>query len=264
MPADDFELLNHLVTQPNGIILVTGPTGSGKTTTLYSVLSEINKPDINIITIEDPVEYQLKGISQIQVNAKIDLTFAVGLRSIVRQDPDVILIGEIRDQETASIAVQSALTGHLVFSTLHTNDSASTITRLVDIGVEPFLISSSVIAVLAQRLVRVLCDHCKTPYQPGAIASSIGLTDEQIKSHTFYQAQGCEKCFNTGYRGRAAIFEIMHLDEAMKNLVLQTYDATKIKKLALKNNMRTLRQSGILKILDGKTTIEEVLRVTQQ
>ena len=264
LSPDEYDLLNHLVSQPNGIILVTGPTGSGKTTTLYSVLSAIIKPDINIITIEDPVEYQLKGISQIQVNPKIELTFARGLRSIVRQDPDVILIGEIRDNETASIAVQSALTGHLVFSTLHTNDSASTITRLVDIGVEPFLISSSVIAVIAQRLVRVLCDHCKRPYQPGAIADSIGLSHEQFKGHTIYQAKGCEKCFNTGYRGRAAIFEIMHVEEGMKNLILQTYDASQIKRHAVKNNMKTLRQSGIQKVLAGKTTIEEVLRVTQQ
>ena len=264
LPPDDFELLNRLVTQPNGIILVTGPTGSGKTTTLYSVLSAIIKPDINIITIEDPVEYQLKGISQIQVNAKIDLTFARGLRSIVRQDPDVILIGEIRDHETASIAVQSALTGHLVFSTLHTNDSASTITRLVDIGVEPFLISSSVIAVVAQRLVRVLCDHCKEAYRPGAIATSIGLTQEQIDTHTFYQAKGCEQCFNTGYRGRVAIFEIMHLEEGLKNLILKTYDASQIKQYALKQNMKTLRRSGVEKVLAGKTTVEEILRVTQQ
>jgi general secretion pathway protein E len=231
---------------------------------LYSVLAAIIKPDINIITIEDPVEYQLKGISQIQVNPKIDLTFARGLRSIVRQDPDVILIGEIRDKETATIAVQSALTGHLVFSTLHTNDSASAITRLVDIGVEPFLISSSVIAVVAQRLVRVLCDHCKEAYTPGVILESIGISREQLKNHTIYQASGCEKCFNTGYRGRIGIFEIMHLGEGLKNLILKTYDATQIKQYALQYNMKTLRQSGIDKVLTGTTTIEEVLRVTQQ
>ena len=259
----DHELINALVTQPNGIILVTGPTGSGKTTTLYAVLASLIKPDINIITIEDPVEYQLKGISQIQVNPKIDLTFARGLRAIVRQDPDVILIGEIRDRETATIAVQSALTGHLVFSTLHTNDSASAITRLVDIGVEPFLISSSVTAVIAQRLVRVLCDACKEAYTPGAILESLGITREQLKNHTIYQAKGCEKCFHTGYRGRVAIFEIMHLKEGLKSLILKTFDATQIKQHALRENMRTLRQSGIEKVLDGTTTIEEVLRVTQ-
>ena len=264
LSGEDLDLVNSLVTQPNGIILVTGPTGSGKTTSLYSVLASIIKPDINIITIEDPVEYQLKGISQIQVNPKIDLTFARGLRSIVRQDPDVILIGEIRDGETASIAVQSALTGHLVFSTLHTNDSASAITRLVDIGVEPFLISSSVLAVIAQRLVRVLCDHCKEAYTPGVILESIGINREQLENHTIYQAKGCEKCFNTGYRGRIGIFEIMHLNEGLKNLVLKTYDAIQIKQYALQYKMKTLRQSGIEKVLAGTTTIEEVLRVTQQ
>ena len=263
LSPEDLELLNSLVSQPNGIILVTGPTGSGKTTSLYSVLSSIIKPDINIITIEDPVEYQLKGISQIQVNPKIDLTFARGLRSIVRQDPDVILIGEIRDGETATIAVQSALTGHLVFSTLHTNDSASAITRLVDIGVEPFLISSSVLAVIAQRLVRVLCDECKEAYTPGVILESIGITREQLENHTLFQAKGCEQCFHTGYRGRIGIFEIMKLGEGLKNLILKTYDATQIKQYAVQYNMKTLRQSGIQKVLAGTTTIEEVLRVTQ-
>jgi general secretion pathway protein E len=262
---DEHELLRNLMTEPNGIILVTGPTGSGKTTSLYSILAAIIKPDINIITIEDPVEYQLKGISQIQVNPKIDLTFARGLRSIVRQDPDVILIGEIRDQETAGIAVQSALTGHLVFSTLHTNDSASAITRLVDIGVEPFLISSSVIAVIAQRLVRVLCDHCKQAYTPpNVLLESIGITREQLADHSIFQANGCEKCFQTGYRGRIGIFEIMRMNEALKNLILKTYDSTRIKQVALRHNMKTLRQSGINKVLAGSTTIEEVLRVTQQ
>jgi len=264
LSPEDHDLLSKLVTQPNGIILVTGPTGSGKTTSLYSVLTAIIKPDINIITIEDPVEYQLKGISQIQVNPKIDLTFARGLRSIVRQDPDVILIGEIRDKETATIAVQSALTGHLVFSTLHTNDSASAITRLVDIGVEPFLISSSVTAVIAQRLVRVLCEHCKQAFTPGVILESIGITREQLDDRTLYQANGCEKCFNTGYRGRIGIFEIMHLHASLKTLILKTFDATQIKQAALQDNMKTLRQSGIDKVLAGETTIEEVLRVTQQ
>jgi general secretion pathway protein E len=264
LSEEDQRLFKQLLSQPNGIILVTGPTGSGKTTTLYSVLASIIKPDINIITIEDPVEYQLKGISQIQVNPKIDLTFARGLRSIVRQDPDVILIGEIRDKETATIAVQSALTGHLVFSTLHTNDSAGAITRLVDIGVEPFLISSSVVAVIAQRLVRVLCEHCKEAYTPGDILESIGISREQLQTHTINQAKGCEKCFNTGYRGRIGIFEIMHMSEGLKNLILKTFDASHIKQYALQSQMRTLRQSGIDKVLAGTTTIEEVLRVTQQ
>ena len=265
LEPERLDLLKNLVKSPNGIILITGPTGSGKTTTLYAILSSINKPEINIITIEDPVEYQLKGISQIQVNPRIDLTFERGLRSIVRQDPDVILVGEIRDKETAKIAVQSALTGHLVFSTLHTNDSASAITRLVDIGIEPFLISSSVIAVAAQRLVRVLCRDCKEPYIPDDMAlKSAGITSDQIKNTRIYRARGCEKCFNTGYRGRIGIFEIMVLDNNLKRLILKTYDSNLIKKEALNHNMITLRQDGIQKVLKGISTIEEVLRVTQK
>jgi len=264
LSEDRLNQLQELVRQPNGIILVTGPTGSGKTTSLYATLASINSPDINIITVEDPVEYQLAGISQIQVNSKIGLTFARGLRSIVRQDPDVILIGEIRDQETAEIAVQSALTGHLVFSTLHTNDSPSAITRLVDIGIEPFLISSSLLAVIAQRLVRVLCPDCKEPYIPDSTALNIGLTDEQVKNHTIYHAKGCESCFQTGYRGRIGIFEIMHISNKMQNLVLKNFDAFQIKQLAVEEGMITLRQDGIDKVLQGITTIEEVLRVAQK
>ena len=265
LEPEKLNLLENLVRSPSGIILVTGPTGSGKTTTLYAILSSINIPDINIITIEDPVEYQIQGISQIQVNPKINLTFAQGLRSIVRQDPDVILIGEIRDQETAEIAVQSALTGHLVFSTLHTNDSASAITRLVDIGVEPFLISSTVIAVVAQRLVRILCSDCKEPYTPDEISlNGIGITQNQIKNSIIYKAKGCEKCLNTGYRGRIGIFEIMTLGYKLKNLILKTYDSYRIKEEALKLNLVTLRQDGIQKVLNGITTIEEVLRVAEK
>ena len=265
LEPEKLNLLENLVRSPSGIILVTGPTGSGKTTTLYAILSSINIPDINIITIEDPVEYQIQGISQIQVNPKINLTFAQGLRSIVRQDPDVILIGEIRDQETAEIAVQSALTGHLVFSTLHTNDSASAITRLVDIGVEPFLISSTVIAVAAQRLVRILCSDCKEPYTPDEISlNGIGITQNQIKNSIIYKAKGCEKCLNTGYRGRIGIFEIMTLGYKLKNLILKTYDSYRIKEEALKLDLVTLRQDGIQKVLNGITTIEEVLRVAEK
>ena len=256
--------LEELVQAPNGIILVTGPTGSGKTTTLYAILMTIKKPDINIITVEDPIEYQIDGISQIQVNPKIDLTFARGLRSIVRQDPDVILIGEIRDLETAEIAVQSALTGHLVFSTLHTNDSASAITRLVDLGVEPFLISSSVNAVLAQRLVRVLCPECRQPYQPDdAALRQIGIDPQQAQQQIFYRARGCDHCFQTGYRGRTGIFEVMQLSERLKSMILKTYDANQIKRTAREADMITLRQDGILKLTEGVTTIEEVFRVTQ-
>ena len=265
LSPDRLALLKELVQSPNGIILNTGPTGSGKTTTLYAILTTINKPDINIITIEDPVEYQIKGISQIQVNPKIDLTFARGLRSIVRQDPDVILIGEIRDKETADIAVQSALTGHLVFSTLHTNDSASAITRLVDIGVEPFLISSSLIAVIAQRLLRTLCNDCKEAYQPDDLAfKSIGMDPERYKDRRVYRARGCENCFHTGHKGRNAIFEIMVLNEELRSLILKSHDSNVIKKRALEMNMLSLRQDGIQKLLNGVTTIEEVFRVTMK
>ncbi|MEA1901022.1 MAG: type II secretion system ATPase GspE [Thermodesulfobacteriota bacterium] len=265
LSSERLALLENLIRSPNGIILVTGPTGSGKTTTLYAILSSINTPDINIITIEDPIEYQIKGISQMQVNPKINLTFARGLRSIVRQDPDVILIGEIRDRETAEIAVHSALTGHLVFSTLHTNDSASAITRLVDIGIEPFLISSSVMAVVAQRLIRVLCSYCKEASEPDYIAlEGLGVIPDKFKDGKIYKAKGCEKCFNTGYKSRMAIFEIMVLNSHLKNLILKTYDSNRIKNEALNQNMITLRQDGIQKLLDGITTIEEVLRVTQR
>jgi len=258
-------MFESLIKSPNGIILVTGPTGSGKTTTLYAVLSSINNKDINIITIEDPVEYQISGIGQIQVNPKIDLTFAKGLRSIVRQDPDVILVGEIRDKETAEIAVQSALTGHLVFSTLHTNDSAGAITRLVDIGIEPFLISSSVLAVVAQRLVRVLCDKCKMAHSPDpSLLRMLGITESQAATHVIFQASasGCENCFHTGYKGRVGIFEIMVLTPSLKKIILKNFDSNLIKAEALKNDMTTLRESGIQKILTGVTTLEEVIRVT--
>ena len=259
------KLLKRLVSNPNGIILNTGPTGSGKTTTLYAILSSINEPNINIITIEDPIEYRINGISQIQVNPKIELTFARGLRSIVRQDPDVILVGEIRDQETAEIAVQSALTGHLVFSTLHTNDSASAITRLVDMGVEPFLISSTILAVVAQRLVRVLCEDCRKAYVPNPIyLKSIGFSPDRFKGHPVYKAMGCENCFNTGYRGRLGIFEIMVLTGRLKSLILKTFDSNRIKNEAVQQKMRTLRQDGMQKVLNGLTTVEEVLRVTQK
>jgi general secretion pathway protein E len=259
------ELIKELIKSPNGIILVTGPTGSGKTTTLYAILSTINTPDVNIITIEDPVEYQIEGIGQIQVNPKIDLTFARGLRSIMRQDPDVMLVGEIRDKETADIAVQSALTGHLVFSTLHTNDSASAITRLVDIGIEPFLISSSVLAVIAQRLVRTLCPDCREAYTPDEAAlNSIGVDKEHLQGQPLYRAKGCEKCFHTGYKGRVAICEILLMESGLKKMILETYDSNQIKKEALRQGMDTLRQDGIKKVLQGITSIAEVLRVTQR
>ncbi|MFO7839696.1 MAG: type II secretion system ATPase GspE [Desulfosalsimonadaceae bacterium] len=264
LSREKLDQVNHMIRFSHGIILVTGPTGSGKSTTLYAVLSRINSPDINIITIEDPVEYQLKGVGQIQVNPKIELTFARGLRSIVRQDPDVILIGEMRDLETAEIGVQSALTGHLVFSTLHTNDSASAITRLVDIGVEPFLISSSLVAVIAQRLVRVLCDACKEPYTPDAAAiEQLGLSPEQAEGLVLYRAVGCSRCFHSGYKGRVGIYEIMEMKGELQNLVLKTHDSHRIKNQSLRQGMTTLYQDGMDKVLRGITTVEEVLRVTQ-
>ena len=265
MPQDRFKLINNLIRMPHGIMLVTGPTGSGKTTTLYAALTMINNPDINIITIEDPIEYQIEGIGQIHVNPKIGLTFASGLRSIVRQDPDVILVGEIRDLETAEIAIQSALTGHLVFSTLHTNDSASAVTRLIDMGIEPFLVSSSVVAILAQRLVRVICSNCRVPYTPDEESlEKIGITPEMLAGRKIYQGKGCPFCLNTGYKGRAGIFELMMLDDTIKNLLLKTSDANAIKKKAIEQGMITLRRDGAQKVLDGTTTIEEVFRVTQQ
>jgi general secretion pathway protein E len=264
LSSDKLELVNKLIKTAHGIILVTGPTGSGKTTTLYATLSKLNSPDVNIITIEDPVEYQLKGVGQIQVNPKIELTFAKGLRSIVRQDPDIILIGEMRDLETAEIGVQSALTGHLVFSTLHTNDSATAITRLVDLGVEPFLISSTVIAVIAQRLVRVLCDDCKEPYHPDdETLERLGITADSSMPPVIYRAKGCPKCFNSGYRGRLGIYEIMVLNEHLQTLILKTHDSHQIKNEAIRKGMTTLYLDGIQKVISGITSIEEVLRVTQ-
>jgi len=265
MSEDRLKQFDKLIRSAYGIILVTGPTGSGKTTTLYGALSSINTTDINIITIEDPVEYQIEGIGQIQVNPKIDLTFARGLRSIVRQDPDVILVGEIRDMETAEIAIQSALTGHLVFSTLHTNDSASAVTRLIDMGIEPFLVTSSVVAILAQRLVRVICNDCKEEYTPDEESlRNIGLNPAIIAGKKIYRGRGCSSCLNTGYTGRTGIFELMILDDKLKHLILKSSDANTIKHLAASQGMATLQQDGGQKVLDGITTIEEVFRVTCQ
>lgn len=257
--------IKELITLNNGIVLVTGPTGSGKTTTLYASLSVINSPDKNIITIEDPVEYNLMGIGQIQVNRKTGVTFAAGLRSVVRQDPDVILVGEIRDLETAEIAIQSALTGHLVFSTLHTNDSAGAVTRLTDLGVEPYLITSSVKAVIAQRLVRILCEQCKESYTLSAEELALlKITDPPPGGCRAFKAKGCARCFNTGYSGRQAILEIMKIDETLKSMILKTSDSNQIKAIALEHGMQTLRQNGIEKVLKGTTTVAEVLRVTQE
>lgn len=264
MDKKSITIFNKLIKAPFGIILVTGPTGSGKSTSLYATLCTINSPEINIITIEDPIEYQIEGVGQIQVNPKIELTFANGLRSIVRQDPDVILVGEIRDRETAEIAIQSALTGHLVFSTLHTNDAASAITRIIDMGIEPFLVTSSIIAIVAQRLVRMLCPKCKTIYTPDEESlNNIGIDRKMLQNHNIYTKKGCLLCMNTGYRGRTGIFEIMTLDDPIKRLILKTSDSNLINELATDRGMTTLVQNGAQKVLEGLTTVEEVLRVTR-
>jgi len=262
--ADHLSVWTKLIARPNGIILVTGPTGSGKTTTLYGALSRINTLDVNIITIEDPVEIQLPGIGQIEANAKIGLSFASGLRSVLRQDPDVVLVGEIRDLETAEIAIQASLTGHLVFSTLHTNDAPSAITRLVDMGVERFLVASSLVAVLAQRLVRVLCSQCREAYEPTVEElAEIGIRNLQ-KTVTAYRPGACENCNHTGYRGRLGIFELMLIDDPIRELIAQNVDAKRIKRQAVSGGMRTLRVDGARKVLRGLTSIAEVLRATEE
>jgi general secretion pathway protein E len=258
--------VSHLITQSHGIILVTGPTGSGKTTTLYAALSEINTTDKNIITIEDPIEYQLHGVGQIHVNPKIDLTFASGLRSILRQDPDVIMVGEIRDVETAKIAIQAALTGHLVFSTLHTNDSCGAVTRLLDMGIEPFLVSSSVIAVMAQRLLRRVCAGCREPYRPTMEElRQLNLTSDRLEGRTVYRpGPGCADCKQTGYRGRTGIHELLVVDDDVRNLIMRAADSSTIRRAAQAKGMNSLREDGAEKMLEGITTAEEVLRVTQE
>jgi general secretion pathway protein E len=261
---DQLKTVEQLIHKAHGIVLVTGPTGSGKTTTLYGCLARINRPELNIITVEDPVEYQMKGISQIQVNPKINLTFASGLRSILRHDPDVILVGEIRDLETAEIAIQASLTGHLVFSTLHTNDAPSAVTRLVDMGVEPFLVSSSVLAIMAQRLVRRICPACRESYMPtDEELERLGVTREQVAGRPFARGVGCQACVNTGYQGREGIYEILLLDDEIRSLILKNTDSNTIRKAAVAKGMRLLREDGARKVLEGITTSAEVLRVTQ-
>ncbi len=262
----NLEVLNRLIQQSHGIVLVTGPTGSGKTTTLYAALSKINSTEKNILTIEDPIEYQLRGIGQMQVYPKIDLTFAAGLRSILRQDPDVIMIGEIRDTETAEIAIQAALTGHLVFSTLHTNDSFGAVSRLLDMGVEPFLVSSSLLGVMAQRLVRRVCSLCRVSYTPdeGKIRE-IGLTLEAVADRPFYRlGEGCEACHHKGYRGRIGIHELLLMTDTIRGLIMERADAATIRRAAVESSMLTLRDDGAVKVLLGMTTVEEVVRVTQE
>lgn len=264
-PEDTLMGFRTLIERPHGIILVTGPTGSGKTTTLYCALEKINSPEKKIITVEDPVEYQLRGINQIQVKPAIGLTFANALRSIVRQDPDVILIGEIRDAETAEIAIHSALTGHLVLSTLHTNDAPSAITRLIDMGMEDYLLSSTIIGILAQRLVRVACPHCQVPATPDpAILREMKVDESKLRDFHIVDVKGCEKCSYTGFWGRSGIFEFLEVNDAIQKLILEKKDSHIIKEAARKMGMRTLREDGWMKVQHGVTTIQEVLRVTQE
>ncbi|MGQ9647159.1 MAG: type II secretion system ATPase GspE [Thermodesulfobacteriota bacterium] len=264
-PEDTLRGFRTLIERPHGIILVTGPTGSGKTTTLYCALEKINSPEKKIITVEDPVEYQLRGINQIQVKPAIGLTFANALRSIVRQDPDVILIGEIRDAETAEIAIHSALTGHLVLSTLHTNDAPSAITRLIDMGMEDYLLSSTIIGILAQRLVRVACPHCQVPTTPdAAILREMKVEGSNLTDLRLIDVKGCERCSYTGFWGRTGIFEFLEVNDTIQRLILEKKDSHIIKEAARKMGMRTLREDGWIKVKQGITTIPEVLRVTQE
>ncbi len=268
---EDWQLriMDQLITRSHGIVLVTGPTGSGKTTTLYAALSKINSPDLNILTIEDPVEIPLKGVGQVQVNPKIDLTFASGLRAFLRQDPDVVMVGEIRDLETAEIAIQASLTGHLVFSTIHTNDAAGAITRLADMGVQPFLVASSLVGVLAQRLVRVLCPECKQAYVPTQEElSQAGITPRILASagtpRQLYRAVGCPACQQTGYQGRTGIYELMLVDDDLRQLILKNVDSSSIKRKAAEHGMLSLLEHGAYKVAQGITTAAEVLSVTAE
>jgi type II secretory ATPase GspE/PulE/Tfp pilus assembly ATPase PilB-like protein len=261
LQPEDRQRFERLIAMPHGIILLTGPTGSGKTTSLYAILSRLNRPEVNIITIEDPVEYQVPGIAQVQVNPKAGLTFVGGLRAFLRQDPDIIMVGEIRDEDTARTAIQAALTGHLVLSTLHTNDASGAVTRLVDMGVEPFLVASSVTGVVAQRLVRVLCERCREPYTPSDdLLARLGLTDLS-ESPTFYRAAGCQFCHGTGYKGRIGLFEVLMVDGTIKDLIAKSAAPNEIRDIAVAGGMRTLVRDGLDKILTGTTSLEEILRV---
>ncbi len=263
MPEDVFEGISEIVKRPNGIFIVTGPTGSGKTTTLYSALRIVNSPDVKLLTAEDPVEYEIEGIMQVPVNHTVGLTFAAALRSFLRQDPDIIMVGEIRDLETAQISIQASLTGHLVLSTLHTNDAPGAVTRLVDMGVEPFLISSSLEAVLAQRLVRRICSSCRTAYEPpGTLLQQLGIDPVDIGNREFFYGKGCPVCNNSGYKGRMGIYEWLRMSEAIRDLVVQRAPTLVIKQKALEQGMRTLRDDGLRAIFDGATSIEEVVKYT--
>jgi general secretion pathway protein E len=263
LPTEE-KLMERLIHLSHGLILVTGPTGSGKTTTLYAALMRINTPDKNLLTVEDPIEYQMSAIGQMQVNPKINLTFANGLRSILRQDPDIIMVGEIRDRETADIAIHASLTGHLVFSTLHTNDAAGAVTRLVDMGIEPFLVSSSLAAVVAQRLVRVLCPACKQAYRPAdPDLAKVALARPMLAEGVCYRSVGCDSCDGTGYQGRTGIFEVLLIGEQLRRLILSNSDAGTLRAAAVARAMTTLKEAGARCIATGRTTIDEVIRVMQ-
>jgi type II secretory ATPase GspE/PulE/Tfp pilus assembly ATPase PilB-like protein len=257
----DVKKISNIVEKPHGIIFITGPTGSGKSTTLYACLNKLNRPDTKIITVEDPVEYQMQGIIQMQVHPSIGFTFASGLRHILRHDPDVVMVGEVRDFETAEISIRAALTGHLVFSTLHTNDAAGAVTRLLDMGVEPFLLASSAECLIAQRLVRLICPECKQEASQHSMELLALLEDEKIKGK-IYEGKGCQACRFTGYRGRIGIYEILPLNEPIRKLILARASSQQIKQQAVSSGMLTLRQDGITKVLAGLTTLSEVIRVT--
>jgi len=264
---DELKIIESAILKPHGVIFVTGPTGSGKSTTLYACLAKINSNSIKIITIEDPIEYQMRGVNQIQVNTQIGFTFATALRHILRHDPDVIMVGEVRDAETAEIAIRSALTGHLVFSTLHTNDAAGAVTRLLDMGIEPFLASSSLECIIAQRLVRLICPGCKQQVKPEMQKEILAqIKDVQVPAGVeLYEGKGCEACRFTGYRGRTAIHELLLVTEAIKELIVNHGSSQQIKQKAIsQQGMRTLRQDGLRKVFSGLTTFEEVIRVAQQ
>jgi type IV pilus assembly protein PilB len=260
---DDRQRLTALTRLPHGIVLVTGPTGSGKTTTLYAMLSEANQPEVKIITTEDPVEYDIQGIVQVPINEEIGVTYARVLRTVLRQDPDKILIGEIRDQETAAVAVEASLTGHTVFSTLHTNDAPSTVTRLIDMGIEPFMITATLEAVVAQRLVRTICPDCKTAYEPGdEVLMELGAAGERLRGARFHFGKGCERCHHTGYKGRTGVFEILMVGDQLREAILARASTQEVRRIAVQNGMRSLRESATALLLAGRTTIEEVLRET--
>jgi type IV pilus assembly protein PilB len=265
MREDTLAVFERIIRRPNGIFLVTGPTGSGKTTTLYSALDVLNRPDRKIITAEEPVEYMFKGINQCQVNEQVGMTFSRILRAMLRQAPNIILVGEIRDKEVGEVAIQAALTGHLVFSTLHTNDAPSAITRLIDMGIKPFLVASSIQAVLAQRLVRILCEKCKQPdeHPDSRMMRLLGITPRDLEGKTIYRAGGCSQCSDTGYRGRRGIYELMILNSAIRELAFKRAPVNQVRAAALASGMRNLLGDGRLKILDGQTTLDEVSRIAQ-